>query len=248
MNEDTVPQGDTPSELSTPVPWARRRIALLLLGGLILTFMLWTVLLIFLFDPGILAHLPGLHGTLLLLLFAAIPLSLALAGTASDQFSVPKGWLERSFYLAALLLFEVFIIAIAINATDNRLPSEYKNAIGGIAFCCGSLSLMALVWFLELSSANPFMPHDGFYTIVLLRKGPAPRGLSEMLGHGIPLLVATALLAVPCALAIFLVVIDWRNISWLVFSYISGILSIVGAVILLFIAGVRAWRRGSKSA
>ncbi len=248
MSEDVVPSGDESSGQSAPVPWARRRTALLLLGGIMLTFVLWTVLLIFLFDPSILAHLPGQHGTVQILLYAAIPFSLGLAGAASDQFFVPKSWLARSFYVASVLLFEVFVVAIAINAADNQLPSNHKNALGGVAFCCGSLSLMALVWWLELSPSNPFLPRNGLHKVVSLGETQPSRYLWEMSSRGIPLIFATALLVIPPLATLVFVAVYWRDESKLVYIYPAVALMLFGAFILLCVAGVRAWRRGDKSA
>jgi hypothetical protein len=246
MDEDAVPSGDAPSELSTPVRRVRRRTALLLLGGIMLTFVSWTGLLFLVFDHSILTDTPNRRGLTPLLPFLAIYFSLALAGAASQQFSVPKSWLERGFYVAALLLFEVFGVAIAINIMDSQLPSDYKNALGGVAFCCGSLSLSALVWWLELSPSNPFLPRDGFQIITALRETPPSRHLWEMPGRGIPLIFATALLVIPPLTALTLIALDWQDESKVVFSYPAGVLTLFGAFILLCVVGVRAWQRGRR--
>jgi hypothetical protein len=241
MNEDAVPSGDSLTGLAEPVRHYNRRLWLLTLGGISLPFVLWTVGILYLLDHEFYAHVATRWQ---LIVFGLGLLALALAGEVHSDILTLKSWLERGLYAAALLLFIGFAAAIGIGVADERLPNDYKAVLIAIAFCFGSLSMTALVWWVLLSPTNPLRMREAQRKSAYIGDAIGPRRLDEMMGRGIPLLVATALLAIPPLAALTLIAVNWQYASKQVFIYPAGLLTLIGAFILLFVAGVRAWQRG----
>jgi hypothetical protein len=245
MNEDAVPPNDAPTGSAEPVRPYDIRAVRLTIGGIGLAFLFWTMGSIYLLDRDIYAHVADSHGTWPLIVLLG-GLALALAGEVYSDLLTLKSWLERGIFAAALLLFAVFAAAIGINVADKQLSSDYKGVLGGGAFCCGSLTMTALVWWISLSPTNPLRMREVQRKSTYIGDAIRSRGLDEMTGRGILLLVATALLAVPPLAALTLIAFDWQDESKVVFSYPAGVLTLFGAFILLCVVGVRAWQRGRR--
>jgi hypothetical protein len=118
------------------------------------------------------------------------------------------------------------------------LPSDYQAVLIAIAFCCGSLSITALAWWVSLSPIKPLFARDAPRKSAYIGDAIEPRSLDEMMGRGIPLLIATALLAIPPLAALTIIAVNWQYASGIVFVYPAGFLRLCGAVILLFVVGV----------
>jgi hypothetical protein len=241
---DDISVGDAPS--TEPARPYSRRAALLTASAVSMLFVLWTAGGAYLLDHDLYAHVAAQRGRWPLLLFWSIVGPLALAGEVFLDIVTLKSWLERSLNAVALLLFIGFVAAVGIGVADERLPSDYQAVLIAIAFCCGSLSMTTLAWWVSLSPINPLYARDAPRKTAYIGDAIAPRRLDEMTGHGIPLLVATALLAVPPLAALALIAVNWQYASRVVFIYPAGFLTLCGAIILLFVVGVSAWKRGRK--
>jgi hypothetical protein len=241
VNEDTTPSGDVPpAELVQP---PNRHAALLTAAGVPLAFVFWTAGILYLLDHDIYAHLADRRGLWPLILGA---LALALAGEVLADIMTLKSWVERGLYAVAFLLFIGFAAALGIGVADEWLSSDYKAVLIAIAFCFASLSVTTLVWWISLSPTNALRMREVQRKSSYVGDAIGPRRQGEMMGLGIPLLVATALLAVPPLAALALIAVNWQYASKQVFIYPTGALTLCGAIILLFVAGVSAWRRGRK--
>jgi len=243
MNDDVSVDDAPPTE---PVRPYDIRAVRLTLGGIGLAFLFWTMGIIYLLDHDLYAHVAAQRGMWPFIVLLSVVGSLALAGEVYSDILTLKSWLERGIFAAALLLFVVFAAALGINVSDKQLSSDYKGVLGGVAFCCGSLSMTALIWWISLSPTNPLRMREDQPKSTYIGDAIRSRRLDEMTGWGIPLLVATALLAVPPLAALTLIAFDWQDESKVVFSYPAGVLTLFGAFILLCVAGVRAWQRGRR--
>ena len=173
-------------------------------------------------------------------------LALASRGEVDPDILTLKSWLERSLCAAALLLFIGFAAALGIGVADESLPSDYKAVLIAIAFCFASLSMTVLVWWISLSPTNPLRMREVQRKSAYIGDAIEPRRLDEMMGRGIPLLVATALLAIPPLAALILIAVNWQYASKQAFIYPAGFLTLCVAIILLCVAGVGAWREVEK--
>ncbi|HEY7021501.1 MAG TPA: hypothetical protein VH349_10325 [Ktedonobacterales bacterium] len=243
MNEDAVPPGDAPTGSAEPERPYDIHAVRLTLGGIGLAFVFWAMGIIYLLDHDIYAHVTDSHGTWPLIVLLG-GLALALGGEVYSDILTLKSWLERGLYAATLLLFIGFVAALGIGVADERLLSDYKAVLLAITFCCASLSMTALVWWISLSPVNPLRMREIQRKSAYIGDAIEPRRLNEMTGRGIPLIVATALLAVPPLAALALIAVNWQYASKQVFIYPAGFLTMCGAIILLFVAGIGAWRRG----
>jgi hypothetical protein len=238
---DDVSADDAPP--TDPVRPYDMRAVRLTIGGISLAFILWTAGVLYLLDHDIYAHLADRRGLWPLLL---VVLALALGGEVYSDILTLKSWLERGLYAAALLLFIGFAAALGVGVADEWLSSDYKAVLIAIAFCFASLSMTALVWWISLSPTNALRMREVQRKSAYIGDSIGPRRLEEMMGRGIPLLVATAFLAIPPLAALALIAVNWQYASRQVFIYPAGSLTLCGAIVLLFVASIGAWRRGRR--
>lgn len=243
MSDDVSANDALPTAPAHPY---NRRAMLLTFGGTSLAFILWTAGITYLLDHDLYAHVANQRGVWPLIVLGLGGLALALSGEVDSDILTLKSWLERSLCAAALLLFIGFAAALGIGVADESLPSDYKAVLIAIAFCFASLSMTVLVWWISLSPTNPLRMREVQRKSAYIGDAIEPRRLDEMMGRGIPLLVATALLAIPPLAALILIAVNWQYASKQAFIYPAGFLTLCVAIILLFVAGVGAWRRGRK--
>jgi hypothetical protein len=218
----------------------------LTIGGISLAFVLWTAGILYLLDHDLYAHVASQRGMWPLIVLLSIVGSLALAGEVYSDILTLKSWLERGLYATAFLLFIGFAAALGIGVADTRLSSDYKAVLIAITFCCGSLAMTALVWWVSFSPTNPLRMREDQRKSAYIGDAIEPRRLDEMMGRGIPLLVATALLAIPPLVALGLIAMNWQYASKQGLIYPAGFFTLCAAIILLFVAGIGAWRRGRE--